>query len=83
MMGRIDLWAASIRRDSLTVDRMGYAGKVVPVFVFNRIRVYLACNRAVPDALVARMNGALEAMERDGTSRAIVHKYDDWGVPAR
>ena len=83
MMGRIDLWAASIRRDSLTVDRMGYAGKVVPVFVFNRIRVYLACNRAVPDALVARMNGALEAMERDGTSRAIVHKYDDWGLPGR
>jgi polar amino acid transport system substrate-binding protein len=83
MMGRIDLWAASIRRDSLTVDRMGYAGKVVPVFVFNRIRVYLACNRAVPDALVTRMNGALEAMERDGTTRAIVHKYDDWGLPAR
>jgi polar amino acid transport system substrate-binding protein len=56
---------------------------VVPVLVFNRIRVYLACNRAVPDALVARMNGSLEAMERDGTSSAIVHKYDDWGVKSR
>jgi polar amino acid transport system substrate-binding protein len=56
---------------------------VVPVLVFNRIRVYLACNRAVPDALVARMNGALGTMERDGTARAIVHKYDDWGVPRR
>jgi polar amino acid transport system substrate-binding protein len=32
---------------------------------------------------VARMNGALETMERDGTSRAIVHKYDDWGLPRR
>jgi polar amino acid transport system substrate-binding protein len=29
------------------------------------------------------MNGSLEAMERDGTSRAIVHKYDDWGVKSR
>jgi polar amino acid transport system substrate-binding protein len=83
MMDRIDLWAASIRRDSLTLDRLGYTGKLVPVFVFNRIRVYLACNRAVPDALVARMNGALDAMERDGTARAIVHKYDGWGVPPR
>jgi polar amino acid transport system substrate-binding protein len=83
MMDRIDLWAASLRRGSLTLDRLGYSGKVVPVLVFNRIRVYLACNRAVPDALVARMNGSLEAMERDGTSRAIVHKYDDWGLPPR
>lgn len=83
MMDRIDLWAASIRRGSLTVDRMGYAGKIVPVFVFNRIRVYLACNRAVPDELVTRMNASLDAMERDGTTRAIVHKYDDWGLPPR
>jgi polar amino acid transport system substrate-binding protein len=29
------------------------------------------------------MNGALEAMERDGTMQAIVHRYDDWGLPAR
>lgn len=83
MMGRIDLWAASIRRGSLTLDRLGYTGKVVPVLVFSKIRVYLACNRAVPDALVTRMNGALEAMERDGTSRAILHRYDDWGMPPR
>jgi polar amino acid transport system substrate-binding protein len=83
LMDRIDLWAASLRRGSLTLDRLGYTGKVVPVLVFNRIRVYLACNRAVPDALVARMNGSLEAMEHDGTSRAIVHKYDDWGVKSR
>jgi polar amino acid transport system substrate-binding protein len=83
MMNRIDLWAASIRRGSVTLDRLGYTGKVVPVLVFNRIRVYLACNRAVPDTLVARMNGALDTMERDGTARAIGHKYDDWGVPRR
>jgi len=83
MMNRIDLWAASFRRGSGTLDRLGYAGKIVPVLVFNRIHVYLACNRAVPDALVTRMNGALEAMERDGTSRAILHRYDAWGVPPR
>jgi polar amino acid transport system substrate-binding protein len=79
MMNRIDLWAASIQRGSVTLERLGYAGKVVPVLTFNRIRIYLACNRAVPDALVASMNEALGAMERDGSRRAIEHKYDDWG----
>jgi len=77
-LGRIDLWAASIRRGSRTLERLGYANKMRPVFVFNRIRVYLACNRAVPDALVERLNGALEAMERDGTVRAILKRYEDW-----
>jgi polar amino acid transport system substrate-binding protein len=80
MADRIDLWAAIVRRGSVTLARLGYADKIVPVFVFNRIRVYLACNRAMPDAMVARMNGAVEAMERDGSTRRIVHRYDDWGV---
>jgi polar amino acid transport system substrate-binding protein len=82
VLGRIDLWAASVRRGSATLARLGYADKVVPVFVFNRIRVYLACNRAVPDELVKKMNGALATMERDGTSRAILRKYEDW-VPSQ
>lgn len=79
MLNRIDLWAASIQRGSLTLERLGYAGKIVPVLTFNRIRLYLACNRAVPDAMVTRMNDALASMERDGSRRAILHKYDDWG----
>jgi polar amino acid transport system substrate-binding protein len=83
MADRIDLWAASLRRGSATLSGMGYGGKIVPVLVFKRTRVYLACNRKVPDALAARMNSALEAMERDGTMRRIVHRYDDWGMPAR
>jgi polar amino acid transport system substrate-binding protein len=80
MLGRIDLWAASTRRSGATLERLGYAGKIVPVLVFNRIHIYLACNRAVPDELVTRMNGAVEAMERDGSARAILRRYDDWGV---
>jgi polar amino acid transport system substrate-binding protein len=81
MANRIDLWAASIRRGSVALERMGYADKVVPVLVFNRIRVYLACNHAVPDALTARMTAALDAMERDGTVQRILHRYDDYGMP--
>jgi polar amino acid transport system substrate-binding protein len=79
LLGRIDLWAASVLRGSHVLERLGYAGKIEPVFTFNHQRVYLACNRAIPDALVARMNAAFEAMERDGTVRAIHKRYDDRG----
>jgi polar amino acid transport system substrate-binding protein len=82
MLGRIDLWAASLGPSSLTLERLGYAGKVAPVLVFNRIHTYLACNRDVPDATIARMNGALDAMERDGTARAIRDKYSQRGKAA-
>ena len=78
MLDRIDLWAASTRRSDAMLARLGYAGKIVPVLAFNRVELYLACNRAVPDALVARMNGALAAMERDGSARAIQRKYEGW-----
>jgi polar amino acid transport system substrate-binding protein len=83
MANRIDLWAASIRRGSVALERMGYAGKIVPVLVFNKIRVYLACNRAVPDELRARMSTALESMEHDGSLQRIMHRYDDYRVPPK
>jgi polar amino acid transport system substrate-binding protein len=80
MADRIDLWAASIRRGGAALARMGYADKVVPVFVFNRIRVYLACNRGVPDAMTARMETAYESMARDGSLERILHRYDNYGA---
>lgn len=77
VMGRIDLWAASLGPNSRqTLARLGYTDKVVPVLVFNRVQAYLACNRAVPDRLMARMNAALDAMERDGTAERIRREYD-------
>lgn len=76
MAGRIDLWAASLGPGSKALEQLGYADKVTPVLVFNRIHTYLACNRAVPDRLVARMDEALATMERDGTARAIRQRYD-------
>lgn len=83
MARRIDLWAASIRSGSAALARMGYAGKIVPVLVFDHVRVFLACNPAVPDALTARMRTALESMARDGTLERIEHRYDDYGAGRR
>ncbi|RJG15281.1 substrate-binding periplasmic protein [Massilia cavernae] len=76
MLNRIDLWAASLRSGSAVLAQNGWTGQIVPVLTFAKVQVYLACNPAVPDALVARMNAALESMERDGTARRIERKYD-------
>ena len=76
LQGRIDLWAASWRAGSDVLARNGWDKQIVPVFVFNRIAVYLACNPAVPDALVKRLNAEFETIELDGTARAIERRYE-------
>lgn len=76
LMGRIDLWAASLRRSSTVIAQNGWGAQIVPVLTFHRTQVYLACNPAVPDDLVARMNAALESMVRDGSARRIEQKAD-------
>ena len=78
LLDRIDLWAASLKRGNAALKRYDWADKIVPVLVFNKVGVYLACNRGVPPALIARMNVALEAMNRDGTMRRIDLKYEKW-----
>jgi polar amino acid transport system substrate-binding protein len=80
LLGRIDLWAAVLRVGNPVLEQNGWAGKIVPVLVFNRIDVYLACNRAVPDELITRLNGAFSALGRDGTMRRIERGYDNWSA---
>lgn len=75
LLNRIDLWAASLRRGSYVLEENGWSDSIVPVLTFNKIHVYLACNKGVDGKQVARMNAALEAMEQDGTSRRIERKY--------
>lgn len=78
LLGRIDLWAASLRNGSTVLAEHGWAGQIVPVLVFSRVQVYLACNPAVPDALVARLNAILADMARDGSQRRIERSYEHW-----
>lgn len=81
LMNRIDLWAAGLRKGSAVLEVNGWSGQIVPVLTFNRVKLYLACNAGVPDALVDKLNAALEAMNRDGTSRRIDRKYENWVEP--
>ena len=78
MMNRIDLWAAGFRRGSAVMEVNGWTGKIVPVLTFNRVKLYLACNVAVPDATIERLNAALDAIGKDGTARRFDRKYEGW-----
>lgn len=82
MLNRIDLWAAGFRRGSAVMRSNGWTGKIVPVLTFNRVKLYLACNRTVPNATIDRLNAALEAMAKDGTTRRFDRKYEGY-VPGR
>lgn len=79
LQGRIDLWAASVRAD-LSPPLPGLDSRIVPILTFHRSQIYLACNRAVPDAVIAQINAQLEAMARDGTSRRIEREHQQAGA---
>lgn len=78
LLGRIDLWAAALRAGSPVLEQNGWNGRIVPVLAFNRMDVFLACNLAVPDEVVNRLNSAFASLERDGTMRRIERSYDNW-----
>lgn len=75
---RIDLWASGKFEGRAILARNGWTVQLVPVLAFNRAELYLACNRAVPDALIERLNGILKEMSRDGSAKALERKYENW-----
>jgi polar amino acid transport system substrate-binding protein len=79
MLGRIDLWAVGVRNNDLSALAQ-FAGpeQLVPVLTFHHVKVYLACNPSVPDAMVERMNAALDSMRKDGTFGMLEKKYAQW-----
>jgi polar amino acid transport system substrate-binding protein len=76
LVNRIDLWASSIQVGSALVAQNGWSGQIVPVLTFRRTELYLACNKGIPDALLAKMNAALRSMQAEGAAAAIDRKYN-------
>jgi polar amino acid transport system substrate-binding protein len=72
---RLDLWVSSRQMGGSLIAQNGWQGQIVPVLSFKRTELYLACNVGVPDALIAKMNAALRAMNSEGVSTAIERKY--------
>lgn len=75
LLKRIDLWAVGRRAGSPGPDRPAWNGVIGPLLVFHQVQVYLACNHSVPDQLVARLNGALAELRRDGSFVQIERQY--------
>ncbi len=75
-LGRIDLWASSLRIGLAAIKQGGYGGQIVPVLTFKRTELFLACNPGVPDKLIHAMNASLQAMNKDGTAKAIEQQFD-------
>lgn len=76
LLGRIDLWAAGLRNSTAALRQFGWDKDIVPVLVFNHVKVYLACNRAVPDTAVKKLSAAVDAAVKDGTFERIRRKYE-------
>ncbi|SHN26627.1 polar amino acid transport system substrate-binding protein [Duganella sacchari] len=79
LLNRIDLWAVATRSGSTGMAQFDWSDKVVPLLVFHRVKVYLACNPSVPDELIDKLNAALADMRRDGTLTRLDRKYDHYG----
>lgn len=75
---RVDLWAATPIRANMLMARSDTEGKIVPLLVYNKVLLWLACNVAVPTPLIDKFNGILEEMRRDGSARAIEDRYAKW-----
>lgn len=78
LLKRIDLWAVGMRPGSPGPDRPAWQGIIGPLLVFRQVQVYLACNRAVPDQLVDKLNTSLAELRRDGTFGKIERRYARW-----
>jgi polar amino acid transport system substrate-binding protein len=79
MLNRFDLWALGV--STAPRQKQEWSGQIVPLLVFNRIKIHLACNPAVPDELIRRLNAALDDMRRDGTVARLDRKYENWAPP--
>ncbi|TRX74637.1 substrate-binding periplasmic protein [Pseudomonas mangiferae] len=72
--GQIDLWATSDPAGLYLARQAGVTG-LKTVLRFKSVEMYLALNKDTPDALVQRLQGALDQMDRDGEAERIRSAY--------
>jgi len=76
--GRFDYWATGELLGLRIIEEQGWSASIVPLFVFLQVDMYLACNREMDQATIARWNRILKQMDTDGTSAAIEKKYPSY-----
>ena len=75
---RVDLWSATSNSGPWHARQLGIPLRQILVFRSGQSS-YAACNRGVPDDVVARINAALRAMRVDGSRQRILDTY--YGPP--
>ncbi|MES2949278.1 MAG: ABC transporter substrate-binding protein [Pseudomonadota bacterium] len=71
--GRIDLWATGSQNGPFFANKINLTFK--QVLDFKKTELYLACNLSVAPETIAKLNAAVQAMAKDGTTAAINKKY--------
>ncbi|MGY2202567.1 substrate-binding periplasmic protein [Pseudomonas gingeri] len=74
MDGQIDLWASGDPAGRYLARQEGVSG-LKTVLRFNSASLYLALNKDVPDAVVARLQAALDQLRREGGVDLIFARY--------
>lgn len=72
---RLDYAVAGLVAGAYAISRDKDLADIVPVLAIKDNDLYLACNRSVPDRVVDRLNAALTRMNADGTTAAILRRY--------
>jgi len=71
--GRIDLWAASVY--TVRYERQRGVSNLRVALMFRTVDLALACNKAVPDAVIERLNQAVKSLIDDGSAGRIEAKF--------
>lgn len=74
MKGDIDLWATGDAAGRYLAKQQGVTG-LKNVLRFDSAQLYLALNKDTPDALVAKLQAALDAMRADGFAAEVEKRY--------
>ncbi len=72
--GRIDLWATGSQLGPYLAQQEGVEG-LRAIHTFRSTEMGLACNPGVDEALIGRLNAALQALRADGTYETIAQAY--------
>ncbi|WHS60719.1 ABC transporter substrate-binding protein [Pseudomonas sp. G2-4] len=72
--GQIDLWATGDPAGRYLARQEG-VNDLKTVLRFNSAELYLALNKDVPDDVVARLQGALDELRKEGAVDAIMARY--------
>ena len=74
MKGEIDLWATGDPAGRYLAKQQGISG-LKNVLRFDSAQLYLALNKDTPDAVVQKLQAALDAMRADGFATEVEKRY--------